>query len=74
LRIGEIEDTTPGKLINTLFQIKVMKRMWSRLYMKKMLIKISKSGRFFSWLVSPSYLKILDLDNLGRREFDIDYN
>lgn len=33
-----------------------------------------KSDKFFLRLVSPSFVNILDLDNLGRRDFFVDYN
>lgn len=47
LSIGGIGDIMRGMFIEALFQIKVMKSMWILLYMKKMLIEILKSGRFF---------------------------
>ena len=40
LRVGEIRAFICGMLVEDLFQMKVMKRMWSHLYMNKMLIKV----------------------------------
>lgn len=74
LRIGGIGDITCGMLIKALCQIKAIKRIWNHLYMKKMLIKILKGDMFFSRLVPQIYVKISKLDNLGRREFGVDYN